>query len=60
MLLICHRKAAIKRPAFSLVLGPEAPAPSLAALSIKFAFAPIPNNNLFQKFIQTYIEKIRD
>ncbi len=48
----CRGRPAIRRPA----LGPEAPAPGPALAP---APAPTPNNDLFQEFIRTCIEKVR-
>ncbi len=55
MFLACHKKPAFRHLASSLASG-------FIFLGLEPAFTPIalPNNNLFQKFIQPYIERVRD
>ena len=48
-------RPAIRRPASDLASGLNAP-----ALGFVSTLAPTPNNNLFQEFMWTCIEKIRD
>ncbi len=48
---VCCKMPALRRPAQGLASSGREPAPALA---------PAPNNDLFQEFIQTYIEKVRD